>query len=139
MSLMMFDVPIRPERAEAPSPGHRPGDYWQIRKRPVRAKALNMRSFCPYRASLLITCLPRALPWARSFCPFRAYGASFIFIIGVNRLTVNSPFLHGCSRNYEFSTISSASSSSSATSAVRLALSLAERSCCLKTRQVARK
>ena len=68
------------------------------------------------------------------------------FFSGVNRLTVNSCFLHGHPRNYPlyiihypFSTISSASSSSSATSAVRFALSLAERSCCLKTRQVARK
>ena len=72
------------------------------------------------------------------------------FFSGVNRLTVNSCFLHGHPRNYSlyislyiihypFSTISSASSSSSATSAVRFALSLADLSCCLKTRQVARK
>ena len=31
--------PIRPERAEAPSPGHRPGDLWTQAYRPVRAKA----------------------------------------------------------------------------------------------------
>ena len=68
------------------------------------------------------------------------------FFSGVNRLTVNSCFLHGHPRNYPLYiihctllTISSASSSSSATSGVRFALSLAERNCCLKTRQVARK
>ena len=32
--------PIRPERAEAPSPGHRPGLLWVQTCRPVRAKAL---------------------------------------------------------------------------------------------------
>ena len=30
----------RPERAEAPSPGHRPGCLWAQTCRPVRAKAL---------------------------------------------------------------------------------------------------
>ena len=30
----------RPERAEAPSPGHRPGLLWTQTCRPVRAKAL---------------------------------------------------------------------------------------------------
>ena len=32
--------PIRPERAEAPSPGHRPGLLRALAYRPVRAKAL---------------------------------------------------------------------------------------------------
>ncbi len=32
--------PTRPERAEAPSPGHRPGCLWTQACRPVRAKAL---------------------------------------------------------------------------------------------------
>ena len=32
--------PTRPERAEAPSPGHRPGYLWTQTCRPVRAKAL---------------------------------------------------------------------------------------------------
>ena len=31
--------PTRPERAEAPSPGHRPGCLWAQTCRPVRAKA----------------------------------------------------------------------------------------------------
>ena len=31
--------PTRPERAEAPSPGHRPGCLWTQTCRPVRAKA----------------------------------------------------------------------------------------------------
>ena len=31
--------PTRPERAEAPSPGHRPGLLWAQTCRPVRAKA----------------------------------------------------------------------------------------------------
>ena len=34
--------PARPERAEAPSPGHRPGLLWAQPCRPVRAKALNL-------------------------------------------------------------------------------------------------
>ena len=28
----------------------------------------------PFQGALLITFIPRALPWARSFCPFRACG-----------------------------------------------------------------
>ena len=34
--------PTRPERAEAPSPGHRPGLLWAHPCRPVRAKALKL-------------------------------------------------------------------------------------------------
>ena len=34
--------PIRPERAEAPSPGHRPGFLLPQTCRPVRAKALKL-------------------------------------------------------------------------------------------------
>ena len=34
----------RPERAEAPSPGHRPGLFWAQTCRPVRAKALKYRA-----------------------------------------------------------------------------------------------
>ncbi len=34
--------PTRPERAEAPSPGHRPGSLWTQGCRPVRAKALKL-------------------------------------------------------------------------------------------------
>ena len=41
--------PIRPERAEAPSPGQRPGLLQGV---------------------LLIVIIPRALPWARSFWAF---------------------------------------------------------------------
>ena len=33
--------PTRPERAEAHSPGQRPGLFWAITCRPVRAKAFN--------------------------------------------------------------------------------------------------
>ena len=36
--------PIRPERAEAPSPGHRPGLLRALVCRPVRAKALKLRT-----------------------------------------------------------------------------------------------
>jgi len=35
-----------------------------------------IESFCPYRATVLHTKLPRAMPWAVSFCPFRACGAN---------------------------------------------------------------
>ena len=46
--------PTRPERAEALSPGQRPGLSCSQTWRPVRAKALktpgNIQSFCPYRA-----------------------------------------------------------------------------------------
>ena len=37
-------VPIRPERAEAPSPGHRPGLLRALVCRPVRAKALKLQT-----------------------------------------------------------------------------------------------
>ena len=70
--------PTRPERAEAPSPGHRPGLLWAQTCRPVRAKALKnqaLTKLLPLQGALLIAIIPRALPWARSFCPFRACGA----------------------------------------------------------------
>ena len=34
--------PTRPERAEALSPGQRPGLFWAVTCRPVRAKALKL-------------------------------------------------------------------------------------------------
>ena len=44
LKIIMIQVsqvsPTRPERAEAPSPGHRPGYLWTQTCRPVRAKAL---------------------------------------------------------------------------------------------------
>ena len=36
--------PIRPERAETPSPGHRPGLLRALVCRPVRAKALKLQA-----------------------------------------------------------------------------------------------
>ena len=36
--------PTRPERAEAPSPGHRPGLLRALAYRPVRAKALKLQA-----------------------------------------------------------------------------------------------
>ena len=41
----------RPERAEAPSPGHRPGLLWIQPCRPVRAKAL--KNWAIYKAFAL--------------------------------------------------------------------------------------
>ena len=67
--------PTRPERAEALSPGQRPGLLRSQTCRPVRAKALKLRQFSkllPLQGALLIAFIPRALPWAKSFCPFRA-------------------------------------------------------------------
>ena len=63
----------RPERAEALSPGHRPGCLWTQTCRPVRAKAFNTKQLTkllPLQGALLIAIIPRALPWAKSFCPF---------------------------------------------------------------------
>jgi hypothetical protein len=65
----------RPERAEALSPGHRPGCLWTQTCRPVRAKAFNTKQLTkllPLQGALLIAIIPRALSWAKSFCPFRA-------------------------------------------------------------------
>ena len=45
-------APSCPERAEAPSPGQRPGVYWWFIKRPVRAKAL---SFAWYFKAFVLT------------------------------------------------------------------------------------
>ena len=45
------DLAARPERAEAPSPGHRPGLLWTQPCRPVRAKALKNRAI--YKAFAL--------------------------------------------------------------------------------------
>ena len=69
--------PTRPERAEALSPGQRPGLLRSQTCRPVRAKALKLRQFSkllPLQGALLIAIIPRAMPWAKSFCPFRACG-----------------------------------------------------------------
>ena len=43
--------PTRPEGAEALSPGHRPGLFWAVTCRPVRAKALKYRTI--YKAFAL--------------------------------------------------------------------------------------
>ena len=43
--------PTRPARAEAHSPGHRPGLFWAQTCRPVRAKALKYRTI--YKAFAL--------------------------------------------------------------------------------------
>ena len=42
MKVTTQPVPLRPERAEAPSPGHRPGLLRTQTCRPVRAKALKI-------------------------------------------------------------------------------------------------
>ena len=39
---MVTISPTRPERAEAHSPGQRPGLFWAVTCRPVRAKALKL-------------------------------------------------------------------------------------------------
>ena len=66
----------RPERAEALSPGQRPGLSCSQTWRPVRAKALKLTlkfiKLLPLQGALLTVTIPRALPWAKSFCPFRA-------------------------------------------------------------------
>ncbi len=65
----------RPERAEAPSPGQRPGFFMPASLSPCKGKSF--KTWClvkllPLQGALLIAIIPRALPWARSFCPFRA-------------------------------------------------------------------
>ena len=67
-------IPTRPEKAEAPvAQGHRPGYKVYIESRPESAKAFNMTSFCPFRATLLLLVShTRVLPWARQLRPFRA-------------------------------------------------------------------
>ena len=44
MKVTTQPVPLRPERAEAPSPGHRPGLLRALACRPVRAKALKLQA-----------------------------------------------------------------------------------------------
>ena len=44
MKVTTQPVPLRPERAEAPSPGHRPGLLRALVCRPVRAKALKLQA-----------------------------------------------------------------------------------------------
>ena len=65
--------PTRPERAEAPSPGHRPGLLRALAYRPVRAKALkalgNLQSFCPYRAPYRLPSYPGRCPGLGAFGP----------------------------------------------------------------------
>uniref|UniRef100_UPI00402606B1 hypothetical protein n=1 Tax=Prevotella sp. TaxID=59823 RepID=UPI00402606B1 len=64
-----------PERAEALSPGQRPGLLCSQTCRPVRAKALllpEVLKLLPLQGALMNAFIPRALPWAKSFCPFRA-------------------------------------------------------------------
>ena len=66
----------RPERAEALSPGQRPGLLCSQTCRPVRAKALNtgqLTKLLPLQGALLTAIIPRAMPWARSFWAFSPY------------------------------------------------------------------
>ena len=68
--------PKRPERAEAPSPGQRPGLLWTQTCRPVRAKAFKKQEFIrllPLQGALLTAIIPRAMPWARSFWAFSPF------------------------------------------------------------------
>ena len=62
--------PIRPERAKAPSPGHRPGFKTNTKSRPERAKAFNIKAFALSGRLCFLSTLPRAMPWARSFWAF---------------------------------------------------------------------
>ena len=58
--------PKRPERAEAPSPGQRPGLLWTQTCRPGRAKAFKNQEFIrllPLQGALLTAIIPRAMPW----------------------------------------------------------------------------
>ena len=71
------DCPIRPERAEAPSPGQRPGYDIEMVITPCKGKsfptaAIYFNAFALTGRRAITQTLPRALPWARSFCPFRA-------------------------------------------------------------------
>ena len=73
----------RPERAEALSPGHRPGCLWTQTCRPVRAKAFNTKQltkFLPLQAPCWLPLYPGRCPGLRasalsgraasmSFCP----------------------------------------------------------------------
>ena len=58
--------PTRPERAEALSPGQRPGLLRSQTCRPVRAKAFKYQvitKLLPLQGALLIAFIPRAMPW----------------------------------------------------------------------------
>ena len=61
---------VRPEGAEAPSPGQRPGCNTSKAKRPVRAEALIMNAFALTGRIIIISVYP-ALPWARSNLGFQ--------------------------------------------------------------------
>ena len=69
-------LPTRPERAEAPSPGHRPGLLRALAYRPVRAKALKLQAKQKAFAltGRLADChYTQGEPWARSFWAFSPY------------------------------------------------------------------
>ena len=55
MKVTTQPVPLRPERAEAPSPGHRPGYLWMQTCRPVWAKAFKDQAI--YKAFAFTGCL----------------------------------------------------------------------------------
>ena len=77
MKVTTQPVPLRPERAETPSPGHRPGLLQTQTCRPERAKALKYwamyKAFALTQGDLLIAIIPRAMPWARSYWAFSPY------------------------------------------------------------------
>ena len=87
-------IRIRPERAEAPSPGQHPGLDNNQQSRPVRAKALYIaRYFKAFALTGRLVCairLPRALPWARSFCPFRACCQKLASVLSLQQMTVGA-------------------------------------------------
>ena len=92
-----WNYAARPERAEALSPGQRPGLLCSQTCRPVRAKALKIKAI--HKAFALTgrtAFIPRALPWAKSFCPFRAFqpyrsiNLKFVFVYLLAEIETNA-------------------------------------------------
>ena len=68
---------VRPEGAEAPSPGQRPGCNTSKAKRPVRAKALIMNAFALTGRIIIISVYPGRCPGLGAIWAFSPHCLSF--------------------------------------------------------------
>ena len=68
---------VRPEGAEAPSPGQRPGCNTSKAKRPVRAEALIMNAFALTGRIIIISVYPGRCPGLGAIWAFSPHCLSF--------------------------------------------------------------
>ena len=96
----------RPERAEAHSPGQRPGVIMDASLSPCKGKSFTrIRQFSkllPLQGALLTAIIPRALPWAMSFWAFSPYlnRMRYLSIIDLTSLCMEVKYKSSLARTF---------------------------------------